>query len=70
MLPTRIFLVESNDVFGPISGNHGPRGYPEPTQDYEYDIAKPNGEHHRRQREASGGVAGRALATRFPPKSP
>ena len=36
-------------------------GYPQPTQEYEYDIAKLNGERHGGQREAGGGVAGRAL---------
>ena len=46
------------------------QGYPEPTQDYEYDIAKLNGEQQGERKEAGGGVAGRALATRFPPKSP
>ena len=45
------------------------RGYPAPTQDYRCDIAKLNGERHGEQREAGGGVAGRALATHFPPKS-
>ena len=35
-----------------------------------YVVLMVNGERHGEQREAGGGVAGRALATRFPPKSP
>ena len=61
-------ICKFSDVFSPIFWR--PQGYPKMTQDYEFDIAKLNGERHRGQREASGGVAGRALATRFPPKPP
>ena len=63
----KFYFKFHTDVFGPIPSDHR---YPEPTQDYGCDIAKLHGERHREQREAGGGVAGRALATRFPPKSP
>ena len=33
-------------------------------------LSQANGERHGGQGEAGGGVAGRALATRFPPKIP
>ena len=60
-----IWLQQNCNVSLPLSSYGGTVMYLS-----KYVVLMVNGERHGEQREAGGGVAGRALATRFPPKSP